>query len=74
MAPKPRSIRLACLHYSRSTEQAYVHWCRACIRWHSRCHPAEMSGPEVKAFLTYLAPERTMVLGLTRLQVRRVVT
>lgn len=61
------------LHYSRSTEQAYVHWCRAFIRWHSRRHPTKMGGPEVEAFLTYLASERSLTLGLTRLQVRRAV-
>ena len=52
--------RVRYLHYSRSTEQAYVHWCRAFIRWHSLRHPAEMGGPEVEAFLTYLAAERSL--------------
>jgi hypothetical protein len=44
------------------------------MRWHSRRHPAEMAGPEVEAFLTYLASEHSLALGLTRLQVRRAVT
>ncbi|WP_425389206.1 hypothetical protein [Curvibacter gracilis] len=43
------------------------------MRWHSRRHPAEMGGPEVEAFLTYLGSERSLTLGLTRLQVRRAV-
>jgi hypothetical protein len=27
------------LHYSRRTEDAYVHWCRAFIRFHGLRHP-----------------------------------
>lgn len=50
--------RIRLLHYSRRTEDAYVHWCRAFIRFHGIRHPAEMSGPEVEAFLTWLAVER----------------
>ena len=26
--------RIRYLHYTRSTEQAYVHWCKAFIRFH----------------------------------------
>jgi len=37
---------------------SYVFWCRAFIRWHGLRHPAEMAGPEVEAFLSYLAAER----------------
>ena len=50
--------RIRYLHYSRRTEEAYVHWVRAFIRWHGLRHPADMSGPEVEAYLTYLAGER----------------
>jgi site-specific recombinase XerD len=46
------------LHYSLRTEEAYVHWCRAFIRFHGLRHPAEMGGPEVEAFLTWLTSER----------------
>jgi integron integrase len=52
--------RIRCLHYSRRTEEAYVHWCRAFIRFHGLRHPAEMAGPEVEAFLTWLACERSV--------------
>jgi integron integrase len=52
--------RIRYLHYSRNTEQAYVYWCRAFIRWHALRHPAEMGGPEVEAFLSYLASERLL--------------
>lgn len=50
--------RIRLLHYSRRTEEAYVHWCRAFIRFHGIRHPAEMGGPEVQAFLGWLADER----------------
>jgi integron integrase len=46
------------LRYSKRTEEAYVYWSRAFIRFHGLRHPAEMGGPEVEAFLTWLASER----------------
>ena len=52
--------RIRYLHYSRRTEEAYVYWCRAFVRWHGLRHPAEMGGPEVEAFLSYLAGERAL--------------
>lgn len=50
--------RIRLLHYSRHTEDAYVRWCRGFIRFHGIRHPAEMGGPEVEAFLTWLADVR----------------
>lgn len=50
--------RIRLLHYSRSTEQAYVYWCRAFIRFHGLRHPRDLGGAEVEAFLTYLAADR----------------
>ncbi|MCV2422688.1 integron integrase [Paucibacter sp. DJ2R-2] len=50
--------RIRLLHYSRSTEQAYVHWCRAFIRFHGLRHPRDMGGAEVEAYLTHLAADR----------------
>lgn len=46
------------LHYSRRTEETYVHWTRAFIVFHNRRHPREMGGAEVTAFLNALASER----------------
>lgn len=46
------------LHYSLRTEEAYVHWVRAFVRYHGLRHPAQMSRDEVEAFLTWLAVER----------------
>jgi integron integrase len=42
-------------HYSRRTEQTYIHWVRRFIYFHGICHPAEMAEPEINAFLTHLA-------------------
>jgi integrase len=50
--------RVRLLHYSRRTEQAYVQWCRAFIRFHHLQHPRDLGGPEVEAFLSWLADER----------------
>jgi integron integrase len=50
--------RIRYLHYSIRTEQAYVHWVRAFIRFHGVRHPATLGGNEVEAFLSWLANER----------------
>jgi integron integrase len=46
------------MHYSIRTEQAYVHWARAFIRYHGLRHPSELGRPEFESFLTWLADER----------------
>jgi integron integrase len=51
-------MQIRYLHYSLRTEQAYVHWVRTFIRFHGLRHPAELSGAEVEAFLSWLAVER----------------
>ena len=54
--------RIRYLHYSLSTEKAYLHWVRFFIRWHGRNgemrHPRDMGAAEVEAFLNMLANER----------------
>lgn len=45
-------------HYSIRTEQAYVHWVAAFIRFHAMRHPREMGAREVSLFLSHLATER----------------
>jgi integrase len=47
-------------HYSIRTEEAYVHWVRAFIRFHGLRHPASMGGVEVEAFLSWLANARSV--------------
>ena len=45
-------------HYRYTTEQTYVHWVLAYIRFHDRRHPREMGAPEIEAFLTHLSARR----------------
>jgi hypothetical protein len=34
--------RIRVLHCSRSTEDAYVHWCKAFVRFHGKQHPKDL--------------------------------
>lgn len=52
--------RVRYLHYSLRTEKTYVYWVRFYIRFHNRRHPAEMGGPEVEAFLSWLVTTRNV--------------
>ena len=54
------------LHYSSRTEEAYVHWVRAFIRFHGLRHPSELAGAEVESFLSWLASERQVAPGTHR--------
>jgi len=58
--------RIRMLHYSLRTEEAYLYWCKAFIRFHGLRHPAEMGGPEVEAFLTHLAADRQLSVSSHR--------
>lgn len=55
--------RLRYRHYSLRTEQAYLHWIRLFLRYHEMRHPREMAGPEVEAFLSWLATERRVAVA-----------
>src|SRR6266850_5260417 len=52
--------RIRYRRYSIRTEQAYVCWVRYFVRWHEIRHPAEMAGPEVESFLSYLTVDRAV--------------
>ena len=58
--------RVRSLHFSLRTEEAYVYWCRAFVRYHGLRHPAEMDRPEVEAFLTHLAVDRALSVSSHR--------
>ncbi|MBS0395522.1 MAG: integron integrase [Proteobacteria bacterium] len=45
-------------HYSRRTETAYLQWIRRFCRFHKGRHPRDLRGPDVEAFLKYLAVDR----------------
>ena len=50
--------RVRFLHYSRRTEQAYVQWVRAFVRFHHIRHPRDLGSVEVEAFLSWVANVR----------------
>ena len=45
-------------HFSRRTEEAYVHWIKRLIYFHGKRHPETMGKAEVTAFLNHLAVYR----------------
>ena len=42
-------------HYSRRTEQAYVHWIQRFLVFHGRRHPRELAEADINRFLSHLA-------------------
>lgn len=58
--------RVRYLHYSLRTEQAYVHWVRAFVRFHGLRHPRLMGQAEVEAFLSWLSAERQVSVSTHR--------
>ena len=58
--------RIRYLHYSLRTEQAYVHWVRAFVRFHGLRHPKSMGQPEVEAFLSWLSSQRQVSVSTHR--------
>jgi len=58
--------RVRYLHCSLRTEQAYVHWVRAFVRFHGLRHPRAMGHAEVEAFLAWLSAERGVSVSTHR--------
>ena len=54
------------LHYSLSTEEAYVYWVKNFIYFHGKRHPREMGQVQVEAYLTYLAVQRKVSVATHR--------
>lgn len=50
--------RIRYKHYSLRTEQYYVQWVRAFVKWHGLRHPRDMGQQEIEGFLAMLANER----------------
>ena len=42
-------------HYSRRTEEAYLHWIRRFLLFHNGTHPRKLAERDVNGFLTHLA-------------------
>ena len=45
--------RIRYLHYSLRTEEAYIHWAKAFIRFHDFRHPAEIGKAEIETYLMW---------------------
>ena len=45
---------------SRRTEESYLHSIREFIYFHNRRHPRQLGAPEVRAYLTHLAADRSV--------------
>ena len=52
--------RIRYLHYSLRTEEAYVYWAKAFIRFHDLRHPAELGKAEIEAYLMWLVATRNV--------------
>ena len=66
-----RDIRLR--GYSIRTEKAYLYWIRFYINFNNKRHPSELGGPEVKAFLSYLASERHVAVNTQKVALNALV-
>lgn len=51
-----QTVRLK--HYSRRTEDSYLHYILDFIRFHKKQHPKDLGVDEIRAYLTYLAVHR----------------
>ena len=47
-------------HYSRRTEEAYIHWIRRFLLFHKGRHPRELAEGDVNRFLTHLAVQENV--------------
>lgn len=55
--------RIRYKHYSLRTEQQYVYWVRAFVRFHALRHPRDMGAAEVEQFLSWSAVERKVAVS-----------
>jgi hypothetical protein len=65
MSPAPKLLdrvrdAVRTRHYSRRTEEAYVHWIRRYIVFHGKAHPSTLGAEAISAFLTWLAVQRNV--------------
>lgn len=49
--------------YAFKTEKTYLHWIRRFILFHGKRHPKEMSGEEVRLFLSFLANTKHVTIN-----------
>jgi integron integrase len=54
-------------HFSRRTQDAYLHWIKRYILYNDKQHPAEMGDREIQRFLTYLAVDEDVAASTQNL-------
>ena len=54
------SEEMRVLHYSKRTEEAYIHWIKRFILFNNKRHPAEMGADEIRKFLSFLAVKKNV--------------
>jgi len=60
-------------HYSRRTEETYLHWIKRFILFHNKRHPQAMGEREVAQFLTALAVKRNVAANTQNLALNALV-
>ena len=53
-------------HYSRRTEEAYLHWIRRFLAFHNSTHPRQFAEKDLNRFLTHLAIRENVAAHRTR--------
>ncbi len=60
-----RVVEVLCSrHYSRRTEQAYIHWIRRFVVFHNRTHPRELAEGDVNHATTRSDPITSLFIRL----------
>lgn len=59
--------------YSIRTEKSYLFWIKRFILFNGKKHPSEMGGPEIAAFLTFLAVERRVAVNTQKVALNALV-
>ena len=57
-------------HMSIRTEETYWMWIRDLILFHGKWHPKELGASDVQTYLSHLASDRNVAIGLAKLPVR----
>jgi integron integrase len=60
-------------YYAKRTEETYITWITAYIRFHKMKHPGEMGAPEVIAFLDHLALQKNVAPNTQRVALNALV-
>ena len=60
-------------HYALRTEESYIRWILAYIRFHGRKHPKDMGKEHIEAFLTHMAVNKNYAAATQNLALNAIV-